>query len=58
MLPYFFTAMTMKAVGDAAYDMMDFITKDYNDGQEAKRRGDPYVPDYEGCIKISTEASL
>jgi len=58
MLPYWFTAMTMKAVGDAAYDMMDFIIKDYNEGQEQRKKGETYVPDYEGCIKISTEASL
>jgi len=29
MNPYFFTALTMKAVGDAAYDMMEFIINDY-----------------------------
>merc|ERR1712070_846741 len=58
MLPYAFSAMTMKAVGDAAYDMMDFIIKDYNNGMEEKRAGNKYEPDYEGCIKISTEASL
>jgi len=58
MLPYWFTAMTMKAVGDTAYDMMDFIIKDYQSGQEAKAAGLKYMPDYEGCIKISTEASL
>ena len=58
MLPYFFTALTMKAVGDAAYDMMDFIIKDYNEGQETRRAGGTYEPNYEGCIKISTQASL
>jgi inorganic pyrophosphatase len=58
MLPYFFTALTMRAVGDAAYDMMDFIMTDYDRGQETKRAGGIYVPDYEGCIKISTQASL
>ena len=58
MLPYWFTALTMRAVGDAAYDMMDFIIKDYNAGQETKAAGGNYEPDYEGCIKISTEASL
>jgi len=58
MLPYFFTALTMKAVGDAAYDMMDFIEKDYKDGQQTIADGGLYIPDYEGCIKISTEASL
>jgi Na+/H+-translocating membrane pyrophosphatase len=34
MLPYAFSAMTMKAVGDAAMDMMNFIIMDYNKGQE------------------------
>merc|ERR1712127_542961 len=38
--------------------MMDFIIKDYNAGQETKAAGGNYEPDYEGCIKISTEASL
>jgi len=57
--PYFFTALTMKAVGDAAYDMMDFIIKDFKAGEAAKRdSGAAYEPDYDGCIKISTEASL
>jgi inorganic pyrophosphatase len=60
MLPYAFSAMTMKAVGDAAFDMMDFIIADYKKG-EALKREDPnaeYKPDYDGCIKISTDASL
>merc|ERR1712166_766154 len=39
MLPYWFTALTMKAVGDAAYQMMDFIQNDYDKGQEQKRNG-------------------
>jgi inorganic pyrophosphatase len=58
MLPYFFTALTMKAVGDAAYDMMNFIIDDYNTGMDTKRAGGTYEPNYEGCIKISTQASL
>merc|ERR1711939_916376 len=56
MLPYAFSAMTMKAVGDAAFDMMDFIVKDYKAGEEAIAKGGEYKPDYDGCIKISTEA--
>jgi len=48
----------MKAVGDTAYDMMNFIQADYDRGQEDKRQGIEYIPNYEGCIKISTEASL
>jgi inorganic pyrophosphatase len=58
MLPYAFSAMTMKAVGDAAFEMMEFIIKDYNEGQEEIKRGGIYKPKYEGCIQISTNASL
>jgi inorganic pyrophosphatase len=32
MLPYAFSAMTMKAVGDAAFEMMGFIIEDFNKG--------------------------
>ena len=32
MLPYAFSALTMTAVGDAAYKMMEFIIEDYNRG--------------------------
>jgi len=58
MLPYFFSALTMQAVGDAAQDMMKFIIKDYNNGQKTIAEGNEYLPDYQGCIEISTEASL
>jgi len=58
MLPYAFSALTMKAVGDAAYDMMNFIIKDYENGEKEILKGNEYKPDYDGCIKISTEASL
>merc|ERR1712051_657587 len=54
MLPYWFSAMTMKAVGDAAQDMLkeirrQFKAMDANPGLEA---------DHELCISISTNASL
>merc|ERR1712134_118311 len=58
MLPYAFSALTMTAVGDAAYEMMAFIIKDYEAGQVEKAKGNKYVPDYQECIKISTNASL
>jgi len=58
MLPYAFSAMTMKAVGDAAFDMMDFIVQDYEAGQKKVADGGKYEPDYDGCISISTDASL
>ena len=58
MLPYAFSALTMKAVGDAAIEMVDFIVADYQKGERAIAAGGKYEPDYDGCIKISTEASL
>jgi inorganic pyrophosphatase len=58
MLPYAFSAMTMKSVGDAAFQMMNFIIADFKKGEEAKKNGGVYSPDYDGCIKISTDASL
>jgi len=58
MLPYAFSALTMKAVGDAAFQMMDFIIADYKRGEDEIKAGREYKPDYDGCIKISTDASL
>jgi len=58
MLPYAFSALTMKAVGDAAEEMMGYIIKDFKKGEVAVAAGGKYEPDYDGCIKISTESSL
>jgi inorganic pyrophosphatase len=58
MLPYAFSALTMTAVGDAAFAMMQFIIQDYEKGQETIAKGGKYKPDYQGCISISTNASL
>merc|ERR1712146_863893 len=53
MMPYAFAAWTMKSVGTAADDMvkecMTWVPKIMNEGAP---------PDYEKCIRISTEASL
>merc|ERR1712167_20968 len=46
------------AVGDAAEDMMNFIIKDFEAGQEEVKAGREYHPDYQGAIAISTRASL
>merc|ERR1719316_1253773 len=53
MMPYAFAAWTMKSVGTAANDMVKECNRQFpkiiNEGAE---------PDYETCIRISTEASL
>jgi len=56
MLPYWFSAMTMKSVGKAAMHMVQEIRK-----QIAERPGildGTEEPDYNRCIAISTDASL
>ena len=73
MLPYFFTAMTMRAVGDAAYTMMGAIQEDMEEitskkNEKAKLENDGKTdeanaieirdPNYQQCIEIATDASL
>jgi inorganic pyrophosphatase len=56
MLPYWFSAMTMKSVGAAAKDM---VVEVYRQFSELDLLNDSSAqPDYEKCVKISTEASL
>jgi Na+/H+-translocating membrane pyrophosphatase len=52
MLPYWFSALTMSAVGDAAESMIEEIVS-----QEATIMAGG-APDHEKCIAISTQASL
>jgi len=64
MLPYAFSALTMKAVGDAANQMIDFIVADFDRVKGIKKRNaendvkEDESPNYQGCIEISTRASL
>ena len=53
MLPYWFSAMTMKAVGDAAQDMLREIRRQFKHMEETGESAD-----HERCIAISTNASL
>jgi len=54
MLPYWFSALTMSAVGDAAQDMIAEIQRQV---PLIKDKEEGY-PDHHACISISTEASL
>ena len=81
MLPYWFSALTMKSVGKAALSMIENIRQQFktpelrlilkNDDwvlnpkklKEMKTMSDEErarcgIPDYESCIRVSTEASL
>merc|ERR1711982_270279 len=53
MLPYWFSAMTMKSVGSAADEMVKECQRQYPDIVSGKNE-----PDYDKCIRISTESSL
>lgn len=54
MLPYFFSAFTVKAVGSAAGKMIEEIARQDREG--LMREGSE--PEYEKCVEISTTASL
>merc|ERR1719502_1017976 len=53
MMPYAFAAWTMKSVGTAANDMLKECLSQF-----PKIMNEGAAPDYEKCIRISTEASL
>lgn len=56
MLPFLFAALTMKAVGRAAFDMIEEVRRQFKDIpglMEGKAR-----PDYARCVAISTGAAL
>mmetsp|Transcript_39001 Transcript_39001/g.92086 ORF Transcript_39001/g.92086 Transcript_39001/m.92086 type:complete len:904 (-) Transcript_39001:148-2859(-) len=73
MVPYWFSALTMRSVGEAANAMVKEIARqwreieglsdcaglDFHQRQEWKNSGKPLVkPDYDKCIGIATQASL
>merc|ERR1719148_429616 len=55
MMPYAFAAWTMKSVGKAANEMVEECDKQF---KRIMDKQNPVAPDYEKCIRISTEASL
>ena len=55
MLPYWFSAMTMKSVGIAAMDMVEEIRRQFQDPKVAEGTKEP---DYNACVQIATQASL
>eukprot|EP00744_Colponema_vietnamica_P000048 GILI01000096.1.p1 GENE.GILI01000096.1~~GILI01000096.1.p1 ORF type:complete len:439 (-),score=178.15 GILI01000096.1:78-1394(-) len=56
MLPYAFSAMTMKSVGMAALAMVEEVRRQFR--EIAGLMQGTAKPDYATCVKISTEASL
>jgi len=58
MLPYWFSAMTMKSVGMAANAMVLEIKRQFDLNPNLLIPNHPDRPDYDACISISTDASL
>jgi len=58
MLPYWFTAMTMKAVGRAASEMVMEVRRQWAENPAILEDDNGVDPDYDRCIAISTQASL
>ena len=58
MLPYWFSALTMKSVGDAAQEMVLEVKRQFDNNPELLNLDSPDRPDYKRCIEISTQASL
>lgn len=56
MLPYLFSAMTMKSVGTAALEMVEEVRRQLRD--EPRIKTGEVDPDYKACIQISTKSSL
>merc|ERR1719265_3055734 len=62
MIPYWFSALTMKSVGEAAGQMVKEVADQFSqedaEGKTVLTGSTTIFPDYDRCIKISTEASL
>jgi H+-translocating diphosphatase len=58
MVPYWFSAMTMKSVGNAAMLMVMEVERQFKANPNLLVEGTTDRPDYGLCVAISTEASL
>jgi len=56
MLPFVFTALTMGAVGRAAYQMVEEVRRQFK--ELGLLKNDKNKPDYKGCVAISTNQAL
>lgn len=58
MIPYWFSALTMKSVGMAAHEMVMEVKRQFDTIEGLLEGREGVVPDHERCIEISTRASL
>ena len=59
MIPYWFSALTMKSVGSAAMEMVKEVARQFREIPGLLEGTEGHgAPDHASCIKISTDASL
>lgn len=58
MLPYWFSALTMKSVGTAAMEMVEEIRRQFREIDGLREGRLDALPDYRACVSIATKASL
>jgi H+-translocating diphosphatase len=58
MLPYWFSAMTMKSVGKAAMEMVAEVKDQFERNPELLNPNGTARPDYDRCVAISTRSAL
>lgn len=58
MVPYWFSAMTMRSVGKAAMLMVFEVERQFKEKPELLDENTTVRPDYAKCVEISTKASL
>lgn len=58
MLPYMFSAMSMTAVGKAAYDMIKEVIRQFKANPKLLAEDSQEQADYEKCISIATSSSI
>eukprot|EP01035_Chromulina_nebulosa_P017235 gene17235-22761_t len=58
MLPYWFSAMTMKSVGEAAMEMVKEVQRQFIANPELLVKNSTARPDYDRCVEISTKSAL
>ena len=58
MLPYWFSAMTMKSVGKAAMEMVHEVKRQFDQNPELLNPVGTARPDYDRCVAISTTSAL
>ncbi len=56
LLPFVFTALTLGAVGRAAYQMVEEVRRQFK--ELGLLKSDKNKPDYKGCVAISTKQAL